>query len=81
MGVIVWSTIAGSTVHEGDEGLPIYRQRILLGRMYSSRSYAPRWQVWLISPGPLHSFYAPKTKRVPTAEWITLSGNSARTRS
>jgi len=48
MGVVVWSTIAGRTVHEGDEGLPIYRQRILLGRMYWSRSYAQRWQVWLI---------------------------------
>jgi hypothetical protein len=27
------------------------------------------------------ALYAPKTKRVPTAEWITLSGSSARTRS
>jgi hypothetical protein len=26
-------------------------------------------------------FYAPKTKRVPTAEWITLAGSSARTKS
>ena len=52
MGVIIWSTVAGSTVHEGDGSLPIYRQRILVGR-YSSRSYAPRWQislVWAVFP-------------------------------
>jgi len=47
LGLIIWSTVAGSTLHEGDRGLPVYRQRILVGR-YFSRNYAPRWQIWLV---------------------------------
>lgn len=46
MAFVAWMTFTGDRVHNEDANLPAYRQRILVGRAYWRRSWAPRWHIW-----------------------------------
>ena len=48
VGLFLWSCIFGQDeVFPGDEGEPLYRQRIKVGSPFRARWYAPRWHAWL----------------------------------